>query len=276
LRKGTSGTLLVLVPDFGNPFHSDVVAGIESVTRQHGVHLLLADAGEMWMRGDVGVEAIYSRLSDGVISLAPMPSDSDLSLLIPDIPWVACSEFLPEFKIPYASINHRKAACDAVQYLINRGHRRIALINSDERLLYARQRRAGYEDALLRAGLEIDPGLIRMTGMRGPDFAHGSQAATDLLTVDRPPTAVFAISDRLAIGAIKTFRRAGMRVPEDVAVMGFDNSAIADVFEPGLSTVDQPTRALGAAAAEMLLQRLHGEHPASRTLAHQVVLRESA
>lgn len=189
-------------------------------------------------------------------------------------PWVNCSEFLPGSDVPYVSIDHKQAACDAVQYLINRGHRHIALVNSDERFLYARQRREGYELALQRAGIELRPELIRMAG--GTSYLRGSQAAAALLTTAQPPTAVFAVSDMLAIGAIKAFRRAGLRVPNDVAVVGFDDIPIAEVFEPALTTVAQPMQALGAVAVELLLSRLSGATPVSRILPYTLTLRESA
>jgi DNA-binding LacI/PurR family transcriptional regulator len=187
---------------------------------------------------------------------------------------VNCSEFLPESDVPHVSIDHQQAASDAVQYLINRGHRRIGLINSDERFLYARQRRQGYELALAGAGLEIRPELMRITG--GTSYLRGSQAAAALLSTVAPPTAVFAVSDMLAIGAIKAFRRAGLRVPDDMAVIGFDDIPIAEVFEPGLTTVAQPMHALGATAVELLLHKLSGGTPDSRILPHSLTLRESA
>jgi LacI family transcriptional regulator, repressor for deo operon, udp, cdd, tsx, nupC, and nupG len=183
-----------------------------------------------------------------------------------------------------------------VQYLLNRGHTRIALVNSDERFLYAQQRRLGYEAALSRAGAPsnagrtrargangaararargaIDPSLILTTGENS--YAAGAQAAVTLLTLPNPPTAVFAVSDTLAIGVIKGLRRAGRRVPDDVAVVGFDDLPIAEVFEPGLTTVAQPMPELGAAAVDMLLARMAGEHPAHRVLPHRLVLRQSA
>lgn len=276
LRRGKSGVVLVLVPDFTNPFHGEAIAGIAATTQKHGYNLLLADAGDLWSRGEVELEAMYTRLTDGVISLAPMPSDRDLSVLVPDLPWVACSEFLPDLNVPYVSIDHRKAAQDAVQYLVNQGHRRIGLINTDERFLYARQRRLGYETALQRAGLEPDPALNIATGPRGTDYVHGAQAAAALLALERQPTAIFAVSDRLAIGAMKTLRKAGRRIPADVAVVGFDNSPVGEYSEPALSTVAQPARQIGAVASEMLLQRLRGESPSSRTMPHQLILRDSA
>lgn len=274
LSTGQSRLLLVLVPDFANPYYAEIVSGAAAVARQSGYTLLPVDLEESWSQGDGSLEAVYSSLTDGVINMVPITNESTMVDTARRKPWVNCSEFLPGSEVPYVSIDHRQAACDAVQYLINRGHRHIALINSDERFLYARQRREGYELALHRAGIELRPELVRIAG--ATSYLRGSQAAAALLATAQPPTAVFAVSDMLAIGAIKAFRRAGMRVPDDIAVVGFDDIPIAEVFEPALTTVAQPMQALGAVAVELLLSRLSGVTPVSRILPYTLTLRESA
>jgi len=274
LARAQSGLLLVLVPDFANPYYAQIVQGVESVTRQRGYRIMLADTTGADAHHGAAVEALYNRSADGVISLAHLAEDPAVIDEVASLPWVSCSEFLPGSGVPYVSIDHRQAAIDAVQYLLNRGHRRIALISADETFRWARQRHEGYVQALARAGIAPDPALVRTAS--GTDYADGSQAAGGLLALREAPSAVFAVSDTLAIGAIKAFRRAGRRVPDDIAVMGFDNLPLSEVFEPGLTTIAQPMRELGAAACELLLARLAGDAPTSRTLAHTLVVRESA
>lgn len=274
LIRGETRLLLVLVPDFANPFFAEIVKGVESVTRRRGYGLVVADASEAMTRTSVCLDSLYNRLADGVISLARYADLKPLLAEIPDLPWVACSECVDDPEVPSVSINHRQAAIDAVQYLINRGHRRIALLSANEDYLWARQRREGYEFALARAGIEHDPQLIRVA--RGTDFSDGMDAAGALLALEAAPTAVFAVADTLAIGAIKAFRRVGRRVPEDIAVIGFDDIPVARLFEPELTTIAQPVRELGAAAAELLLKRLAGGPAESRTLQHALIVRASA
>jgi LacI family repressor for deo operon, udp, cdd, tsx, nupC, and nupG len=274
LSSGKSRLLLVLVPGFANPYYAEIIAGASAVASKAGYRLLPIDMEDTAAQAHGVFDAVYNGLADGVINLIPSADQQELEADAKRQPWVNCSEFLPGHDIPYVSIDHAKAASDAVQYLLNRGHRRIALISSDERYLYARQRREGYEAALTRAGIEVDPQLIVLSG--GTSYAHGSQAAVALLSSVRLPTAVFAVSDTLAVGAMKTFRKAALQVPKDVAVMGFDNTPIAEMFDPGLSTVGQPMHELGGAAASMLLDRMDGKSTESRTLPHHLVLRESA
>jgi LacI family transcriptional regulator, repressor for deo operon, udp, cdd, tsx, nupC, and nupG len=274
LANARSQLILVLVPDFANPFYAQIVQGVGAVAHLHGYKMLLADPSGSAMAHNVALGALYDRLADGVISLAHLDESPAVLDELRQLPWVACSEFVPQSGVPYVSIDHRQAAQDAVQYLLNRGHRRIALITADESYRWAGQRHEGYALALKGAGIEIESELIRTA--TGTDYAQGAQAAGGLLTLREPPTAVFAISDTLAIGAIKAFRRAGKRVPDDIAVLGFDNVPLAEVFEPSLTTIGQPMRELGSAAAELLIERMAGGTPVSRTLAHTLIVRESA
>lgn len=274
LAKSQSRLLMVLVPDFANPFYAQILQGAESVVRAAGYKLLLTDATSSDAAHQTALDAIYNRLADGVINLAHLDDDPALHDALRDLPWVNCSEFVPESGLPYVSIDHRQAAIDAVQYLLNRGHRRIGLVSADETFRWARLRHEGYEHAMQRAGIEPDPQLVRMA--LSLDYEAGAQAVGGLVALVEPPTAVFAVSDTLAIGAIKALRRAGRRVPDDIAVVGFDDLPLSAVFEPALTTVSQPMRDLGAQAAEILLARLAGERLESRTLPHQVVVRDSA
>ena len=275
LMRGESRLLLVLVPDFANPFYSEIVKGVESVARRRGYGIVLSGASSDGLsRDNQSLDALYNRLADGVISLANFQDMQPLLREIPDLPWVSCSEFVPDSGIPHASIDHQQAAIDAVQYLINRGRRRVALLSADESYLWARQRHAGYEQALRRAGIALDPQLVRVA--RGTDYSFGMEAAGALLALETPPDALFAVSDTLAIGAIKALRRAGRRIPEDIAIVGFDNIPLSQVFEPALTTIAQPMFELGAAAAELLLEQLAGGRAQSRTLQHALVVRESA
>jgi LacI family transcriptional regulator, repressor for deo operon, udp, cdd, tsx, nupC, and nupG len=274
LAMAQSKLLMVLVPEFANPFYAQIVGGIEAVTRPAGYRLLLTSASADDDPQQTAEDALHHRLADGIINLAHLDDDPTVQARLRDLPWVNCSEFLPEAGLPYVSIDHRQAAVDAVQFLINRGHRRIALITAEESFRWARLRHEGYELALRRAGLAAEPALVRLA--TSLDYEAGAQAAGGLMALVEAPTAVFAVSDTLAIGAIKAFRRAGRRVPQDVAVLGFDDLPLSSVFEPALTTVSQPMRELGARAAEILLMRLAGQRPGSATLPHQLVVRDSA
>lgn len=275
LRTAESRLLLTMVPDFGNPFYAEIVRGIDGVARQHGYFMLLCDTG-----ADAGRERSYFDLlrrhrADGAICLDPATVQHALADESMALPWVACCEFDPAMGVPYVGIDNFLAARDAVQHLIARGRRRIALINSDEHYVYARQRRDGYLDALAQAGLEASESW-RMN-VNCLDYDAGAAAAQALMRLDPAPDAIFAVSDTLAVGVINGLRGAGWRVPDDVAVVGFDDIALAAQIDPPLTTVAQPMRELGETAARLLLRRLaepHAQVPGV-LLKHRLVVRRS-
>lgn len=275
LRTSESRMLLTMVPDVGNPFYAQILRGIDTVAREQGYFMLLCDTGAEEGRERSYFDLLRTHRADGAICLDPDTIQHALVNEAATLPWVACCEFDPAMSVPYVGIDNRRAAADAVGHLLARGHRRIGLINSDERYAYARQRRLGYLDALEGAGLA--PRARWQRTVQSLDYAAGTGAALEMMAQPDAPTAIFAVSDTLAIGVLSGLRQLGKRVPDDVAVFGFDDIAIAAQMDPGLSTVAQPMRALGETAARLLLQRLAEPDAAvpGVLLAHELVLRGS-
>ncbi|MGS0743198.1 LacI family DNA-binding transcriptional regulator [Glaciimonas sp. GG7] len=275
LRTAETRLLLTMVPDVGNPFYAEIVRGINSVARQHGYFVLLCDTGADAAEERSYFDLLRSHRADGAICLDPDTIQHASANAATDLPWVACCEFDPTAAVPYVGIDNYRAAGDAVRHLLERGHRRIGLINSDERYLYARQRQAGYLDAMQAAGLTPLPAWSRT--VQSLDYAAGTAATLEIMALPDAPTAIFAVSDTLAIGVLTGLRQLGKRVPADVAVIGFDDIAIAAQIDPGLTTIAQPMRALGETAANLLLQRLSAPSTPvhSVLLNHHLVLRGS-
>ncbi|CAG9229493.1 LacI family transcriptional regulator [Paraburkholderia tropica] len=282
LRTAESRLLLTMVPDFGNPFYAEIVRGIDSVARQHGYFMLLCDTG-----ADAGRERGYFDLlrrhrADGAICLDPatVQQANRAAAHEPALPWVACCEFDPAAGVPYVGIDNFAAARDAVRHLIARGRRRIALINSDDHYQYAQQRRDGYLAALAEAGIE--PREAWRVNLNCLDYDAGAQAAAALMqqrgSRAAKPDAIFAVSDTLAVGVVNGLRGTGWAVPEDVAVVGFDDIALAAQIDPPLTTIAQPMRALGETAARLLLTRLADPRASvpGVLLPHRLVVRQSA
>jgi Periplasmic binding proteins and sugar binding domain of LacI family len=161
-----------------------IVQGVATVARREGYRLLLAEPGDA-MRGEpvhgTALDALHGQLAEGVISLAHLDEQPETLDALRHLPWMACSEFMPDSGVPYVSTDHRQAAIDAVQYLLNRGHRLVTLIPADETYRWARQQHEGYALALERAGLTVEPELVRTAA--GADYAMGAQAAGGLLTL---------------------------------------------------------------------------------------------
>src|SRR5690625_101566 len=212
-------------------------------------------------------------MADGIISMDPAVNMETLIELSKRHNIIQCSEYAMDSGIPYVTIDNETAAYKAVKYLLKIGHQKIALINSDEKYLYARQREAGYMKALQEQNIPVQEEYICYSQQL--DFEYGQQAMRKILHVDDRPTAVFAVSDLLAIGALKEIHSNGLRVPEDIAVVGFDKIDFSNMTHPTLTTIAQPMYKMGTIAAQMLMDKIKGEEVESVILDHELVIRGS-
>ena len=203
----------------------------------------------------------------------PTVNKKTLTDLAKDYPIVQCSEYDEDGTICYVSIDNELAAYHAVRHLIKLGHEKIALINSDEKFLYARERYRGFQKAMEEFELPIRPEWI--LNMENVKFEDGQQAMKGLLKQEVRPTAVFAVSDVLAIGALKELNINQIRVPEDIALVGFDKIVFSNMTHPTLTTISQPMYKMGSISANMLINKIKGKAVESVILEHELVIRES-
>ena len=192
----------------------------------------------------------------GTIAVVPELTPAERRLLVgARTPCVVVDPTTADPQLPSGGATNRAGGFAATRHLLDLGHRRIGVIGGPRQVLCSRERVEGYVAALRSRGLAVDPALVR-----SGDFHHaGGLAATRaLLALPQPPTAVFAGSDEQALGAVDAARQAGLRVPEDLSVVGFDDLPVARWASPALTTVRQPLADMGATAAGMLLARLEG------------------
>lgn len=273
LRNSESRLLLVLIPSISNPFYTEIIKGIENVANANSYNILLCETDSDPDREDVYFNMVKNKLADGIISMDPAINMHKLKELATEQSIILCSEYEEGGSIPYVTIDNQKAAYEAVKHLIELGHKNIALINSDERFLYSRQRRKGYDSALSDFKLPGRSEWIINTDQ--PDFENGVQAMLTFLQLKKKPTAVFAVSDTLAIGALKAIQASGLRVPDDMAIVGFDKISFSDMTNPTLTTIAQPMYKMGSTAAAMLIDSIRGNKVESVVLEHELAIRES-
>ena len=256
LATGVSHTVGMVAPLFTQWFFTQVVAGAEAVLSAAGLDLLLYNAGGVEERARFLRTMPHRKRVDGLIVIGVWLSDEEQDRLVGSV-GATVGVGLRSSCMPTVGIDNAGAASTATRHLVNLGHERIGLISglSDDPLHFSAplERRRGYQHALREAGLayraDLDvPGNFSMKG--------GAEAMAQLLAADRPPTGVFAESDEMAVGALKTLRDSGLRVPGDVALVGFDDQEIAEYV--GLTTIAQPALAMGEVAATMLLERIRG------------------
>ncbi|WP_434741439.1 LacI family DNA-binding transcriptional regulator [Micromonospora sp. SH-82] len=259
LAGGRTGTVAVVVPRITRWFFSTVVEAVEDVLYESGYDLLLCNlGGREQLRQRVLRTADLDKRADGVILVATPLRDTELTALgrltLPGIT-ISSGGVVPDW--PWVRIDDRAAARTATRHLLDLGHRRIAHISGDpdDELAFTTHidRRRGYEEELRAAGLEPDPSLDVESQFT---INGGTRAMEELLRRGDPPTAVFAACDEMAMGAISALRDAGLRVPQDVSVIGIDDHDLAGVL--GLTTIAQPAADQGTLAARILLDPIVG------------------
>jgi LacI family transcriptional regulator len=252
LRRNSTNVIGILVPEF-EPFSTELLKGISSAVEGTGYELL-AYSGNLehnqvgWERRSLS--RLAGTLIDGAVIVAPTASVTDAT-----IPVVAVDPHTGKTGPSTVEADNVGGARAATQHLIDLGHRRIAHVRGRTDLVSAQLREQGYREALVAAGLEFDPELVRVGGYRA---AETTDAARDLLTRPDRPTAVFAANDLSAIRVMEIAHELGLRVPEDLSVVGFDNVPEAANAVPALTTVAQPLHQMGAEAVRLLLGLLAG------------------
>jgi LacI family transcriptional regulator len=244
----------VLLPDLFGEFYSEILRGMDCTARLRGLHLLVssshADAQELV----AALQSTRGRI-DGLIVMAP---DIDASAAIrataAALPLVLIDAFAGIEGCDSVAIANQAGAYSVVRHLVRLGHRRVATITGPARNADARQRLEGYRAALKEAGVDVSRELEIPGNFTEPS---GFEAVARLLTLHPRPTAVFAANDYMAIGVMGALSDAGLRVPEDIAVAGFDDIAMACYLNPALTTVHVDAYRLGERAVEKLVERLH-------------------
>ena len=275
LRRKESKMLLILVPTISNPFYSSIVAGIEDEARrcQFGTMLCIVNGDEV--REREFIELLFDGQADGAVMLCVNKDNRHIKEIADKVPIVQCCEFFKDADISHVSIDNFAAAAQVVRYLHSLGHKKIGFVGSVNQFISSEDRRRGYEAELEKLGLPIRKEYMAYAD-RDYSFQSGISAARQLL--DRPdrPTAVFCISDVLAMGAIRAAGGLGIRVPEELSVVGFDDVEYATMMNPMLTTVSQPLYPLGKTSARMLIDQIEsGEGKGKIFLEHKLVIRDS-
>ncbi|NYE08464.1 alanine racemase [Bacillus niacini] len=273
LRTSESRLLLILIPTISNPFYLEIIKGIEQVAISQNYNILLCETDSNPQKENIYFDLVRKKMADGIITMDPAVNVETLKKLAENYAVIQCSEYEECTGIPYVTIDNEEASYRAVKHLIQIGHHKIALMNADEKYLFARLRKMGYKRALEENGITLKNEYIISTSNLG--FENGQYAMKKILNLQDRPTAVFAVSDLLAIGALKEINIAGLHVPNDIAVVGFDKIDFSNMTNPTLTTIAQPMRKMGNVAARMLIEKIKGEEVESIILDHELVIRES-
>lgn len=271
LKRQRTQVVGVLLPDIANPFSAELVQGIQEALLPRGYSLFISASERSVNREQEALRALFDHRADGIIVATretKAGNDFLLRLAERDLPMVVVGRALNHPHVDRVTADHWKGAYEAVEHLITLGHKRIGFIGVSPINGAGLRRYQGYLDALRENNLPIDEKLIVGPASQvGPGYStqdDGYAGIKKLLALKNRPTAVFARNDFTAIGAICALRDDGLSIPEDVAVVGFDNVPLAAYTSPPLTTVDQPTREQGREAARLLLERIEGDRTRDR------------
>ena len=272
-----SRLLDVVVPVLYDLYFSAILAGAAEAAYEHELRLVLSPTMHEHAREVSLLDRLMQDVTEGALIVLPEESSIELEAALSDSrPFVVADPLLPlDARIPCVSADHRSGADQAMAHLLALGHRRIGAITGPPGWAATEDRRAGYHEALAAAGIAADPALEVASDF---EFEPGIAAATALLNVTDPPTAIFAFNDGMAIGVYHAASLAGLRVPSDLSVVGFDDYQPLDQWlVPPLTTVRQPLVEMGAAAARMVLDLAQGNVPQPKRLelATEMVVRKS-
>jgi LacI family repressor for deo operon, udp, cdd, tsx, nupC, and nupG len=271
LRTSRTRLIVALLPDIANPFFSEVIRGIEQVAYEKGYSVLLGETQSNLVREQAYADMVAARQVDGMITMfhrvPAIPMDGRL-------PLVNACEYVKDSAISSVYVDNVAAAEAAIDYLVALGHRDIAFIAGPSSSPICVDREQGYHLALERAGIAVDPAL---TAVGDFSIEAGERAIEMFRTQGRTFSAVFCSNDEMAIGAMRALSSAGLRIPEDVSVIGFDDIRFSRYTTPPLTTLSQPKNALGREAMTMLIEILNDPAvpPRKRVLSAELVVRGS-
>ncbi|OXM15814.1 catabolite control protein A [Paenibacillus herberti] len=276
LASKKTTTVGVVIPDISNSNFAEVARGIEDIANMYHYNIILCNADKRKDKEIRVINTLLEKQVDGLLFMGGAVTEEHVQAFkTANVPVVLCATTDEENKIPSVDINHEEAAYDAVNVLLSQGHKDIAMISGtlqDPSNGYARY--YGFKRAMEEAGIPEREEFVRVGNYR---YESGVEAMNYFLDQDKHPTAVFAATDEMAIGAIHAIQDKGLRVPEDISVISVDNSRMASMVRPQLSAVAQPMYDIGAVSMRLLTKLMKKEQveEIKVILPHEVVKRQS-
>jgi LacI family transcriptional regulator len=256
LATKRTGTLGLVVPDIANPFFSDVARGAEDKAYAEGYNVFLCNTEEKSRRELAALESLEEKRADGLVLCSSRLSDDQLRTALDYLPAaVLVNRRLETYDVGAVMLADETGARAATQHLLKSGHRAVGFLAGPQASYSGRQRFKGYCAALEAAGLPLNPDWVRHCSS---EVEGGKEAARELLADHPELTALFCYNDLVAVGVLQASAVLGRRVPDDLAIVGFDDIPIAALVTPPLTTCCSPRRELGLQAMQLLLDRING------------------
>jgi len=268
LRSQQSSTIGLIVSDIRNPFFTAISRAVEDCAHAQGYSVFLCNTDENPDKETIYLNLMRDENVAGVIFSPTRQTALQFTDLRLDIPTVVIDREVSADLVDVVLINNVAAAHQLADHLIHNGYRRIGALFG-EASTTGRQRRQGLEEALEMAGLTPDPNLMRYVS---PKIQAGHAAALSLLALPQPPDALFTTNSLLTAGGLKAVQERGLRIPQDIALVGFDETVWSTLVQPPITLIAQPTEEIGRTATDLLLKRIEDPRRPARTIILQAQL----
>lgn len=264
LKERRTKSIGVVVSEVANHYFSQAINGIESIAYDRGYHVIITQTHESYAREKINVQHLASRSIDGLlVSLSAETDDTSHLKYLHErgMPMVFFDRVPNNINTHKITANNEQGAFDATSHLIKSGRKRIAHLTSSEHLSISIERLRGYTAALNKYDLKVNPDYIKHCPHGGMFPEETEQAVSELINLKDKPDAIFIAGDRLSIGCLEVLKKLDITVPGQMAIAGFSNSDVLNLFEYPISSVRQPAFEMGEAATEMLLQLIESKYP---------------
>lgn len=252
--KGSTQTIGLIISDIANPFFPQVVRGIEDVANRLGYTVILCNSDEDSQKERNYIDVLVSRRVDGLIVTSTAENASHLGTLKErQLPVVLLDRPLYHGDLDVVTVDNAEGARTAIRHLVDLGHRRIGIISGPRRVATMAERVRGYKEALAECGIPLDPELIYFGDLRE---SGGYEGLRHLMGLADPPTAVFTTDNRTTTGALTAAWEIGIRIPDELSLVAFDDMPWMRLLTPPITVVQQPTYELGSKAASLLFERI--------------------
>lgn len=273
LRAQNTRTLGLVIPNIKNPFFTQVARAIEDAARERGYSLIFGNTDEDPEKEAEYLNVLLEKQVDGLIvspARATSPQLEELSWN--EVPVVFLDRYVQGIEVPVVRADGRRAVDELVEYLVEFGHEKLAIISGPAETVPGRERLDAFVKGAEERNVPVDEKRIKIGDFRRES---GFKAMREMLSLDEPPTAVFAANNLMALGALQALKRAGMRAPEDISFASFDDVSWFELVDPPITAIAQPVSELGTAVAEMLPALVEGDKVESVILGAELVVRES-
>jgi LacI family transcriptional regulator len=256
LRTKKTGTVGVVIEDNRNPFYAEVLNGMEVAAREKNYHIIFANTQRDYKKEEEAINLLLAKRVDGLLIAPVQDRDDDINSLVKaNIPFVVVGRDFENIELDAVYNDEVKGGFLATEYLIKKGHKRIALIDGFLYKSPAKGRLEGYKKALKKYGISIDDALVSVGDI---DVKDGYERTRQMLEKDLDFTAIFAYNDMMAFGAMQAIREKGLRIPEDIGLVGYDDIPFCSLMDPALTTIRLKKQELGIESVKLLLSHING------------------